>query len=68
MRFYDAAIAHGIHAKIVNTPQGAGIGCGLSVKCDDYERCRDLSEGAQNLSAVFEHDGHKYNRIYNATK
>lgn len=68
MRFRDDVTACGAFAKLVNTPNLSGSGCGLSVKCKDYATCRDvLSRGYyQGLRAVYEFDGTEYRALYNA--
>lgn len=67
MRFCDAAQNFGLSAKLVNTPQSAGIGCGLSVKCDDYDACQGVLNRGHfaHLNAVYEFDGERYRLIYN---
>ncbi len=67
MRFFDAVADYGGSAQLVNTPQAAGVGCGLSVKCDDYELCRGiLSRGYYTgLRAVYSFDGVQYKTVYN---
>ncbi len=66
MRFCDAVIEYGARAKLVNTPQSAGSGCGLSVKCDDYELCQGiLNRGFYTgLRAVYGFDGAEYTTVY----
>ncbi len=68
MRFSDAVSDYGGRAALVNTPQSAGSGCGLSVRCDDYELCHGiLNRGYYStLRAVYEFDGAEYKILYNA--
>ncbi|MCH5160977.1 MAG: DUF3343 domain-containing protein [Clostridiales bacterium] len=67
MRFVDAVKDYGGAASFVNTPH-LSSGCGMSVKCDDYELCQGvLNRGYyNNLTAVYVHDGGEYKSIYNA--
>ncbi len=67
IRFCDAVIDFGGRAQFVNTPQTGGYGCGLSVKCDDYELCRGvLNRGYYaNLRSVYSFDGSEYTEVYN---
>ncbi len=70
LRFADAVSASGGRAQLVNSPIEKGSGCGLAVKCADYELC----EGVLNrghyayLRSVYEFDGTDYKTLYNATK
>ncbi|MCH5163223.1 MAG: DUF3343 domain-containing protein [Clostridiales bacterium] len=66
MRFCDAVISYGGAAKLVNTPQITGSGCGLSVKCNDYELCGGiLNRGYYtSLRAVYSFDGTEYKTLY----
>lgn len=68
MRFRDAVAAYGIKAALVNTPSPDGQGCGLSVKCDDYNACSGiLNRGNYStLRAVYSFDGEVYTTIYDA--
>lgn len=68
MRFCDAVISYGGYAKPVNTPQDSGFGCGLSVKCDDYELCQGILNRGHyaNLRAVYEYNGREYRTIYDS--
>ena len=67
MRFCDAVIAYGGRASYVNTPAIGDMGCGLSVKCDDYELCKGIyNRGSYpGLNEVYEFDGFSYMPIYN---
>lgn len=66
MKLYDTLKANGIKADVINTPKEAYIGCGLSVRFDDYnlEKIRyfvmraDLPSFAGYFS-VSEFDGRK---------
>ncbi len=68
MRFCDAVVSFGGFAKLVNSPIESGAGCGLAVKCSDYELC----EGVLNrghyaaMRAIYEFDGENYKTLYNA--
>lgn len=66
-RFADAIAAAGGAAKLVNSPIKSGSGCGLAVKCSDYDLCqRVLNCGHYNeLRAVYSFDGETYNSLYN---
>lgn len=66
MRFCDAVTDYGGAAKLVNTPQSTGSGCGLSVKCEDYKLCSGiLNRGYyMGLRAVYTFDGTEYKSIY----
>ncbi len=66
MRFCDAVVDYGGSARLVNTPQSTGSGCGLSVKCDDYGLCSGiLNRGYYTgLRAVYEFDGANYKTLY----
>lgn len=68
LRFCDAVNAYGGKAGIVNTPSVGGSGCGLSVKCDNYELCQGvLNRGYYtNLRAVYACDGQNYKSLYSA--
>lgn len=65
IRFCDAVIDYGGVAGYVNTPN-MGAGCGLSVRCDDYQLCSGvLNRGHYvNLKAVYAFDGERYTTIY----
>lgn len=67
-RFADAVGAVGGAAKIVNAPVNSGSGCGLAVKCRDYELCQDVLNCGHygNLRAVYSYDGETYKSLYNA--
>lgn len=67
IRFCDAVNMNGGSAAFVNTPQTGGFGCGLSVKCRDYDLCKGvLNRGNFSaLRAVYEFDGSTYRTIYN---
>ncbi len=67
LRFCDAIKAYGGNALIVNTPIKGGFGCGLSVKCDDYELANGiLGRGNYSaLRAVYSFDGESYETLYN---
>ena len=67
LRFRDAVVSFGGKAYIVNTPSVGGSGCGLSVKCANYELCQGvLNRGYYtNLIAVYGYDGEIYKTIYN---
>lgn len=69
-RFADAVAAAGAKSKLVNTPIGGGFGCGLSVKCADYNLCSGvLNRGNYGaLRAVYSFDGETYKTIYNAVE
>ena len=66
MRFLDAVNASGGRASLVNSPQTGSHGCGLGVKCDDYELCRGvLNRGYySSLRAIFSLDQNGYKTIY----
>ncbi len=67
-RFLDAVNDFGGRASFANTPKLGGVGCGLSVKCDDYELCQGvLNRGYyNNLNAIYIFDGEHYKSIYSA--
>lgn len=69
MRFCDAVNSYGLYAKLVNTPHVSGTGCGLSVKCDDYNTCQGiLNRGYYaGLRAVYLLDGETYKTVYSTT-
>ena len=66
LRFCDAINSYGGRAAIVNTPIKGGFGCGLSVKCDDYELANGiLGRGNfSSLRAVYSFDGESYRTLY----
>lgn len=67
MRFCDAVKSYGGVAFYVNTPALGDTGCGLSVKCEDYELCRGVyNRGSYSgLKEIYEFDGFSYTPIYN---
>ncbi len=68
LRFCDAINGYGGYAKIVNSPKTSNHGCGLAVRCDDYELGRDvLNRGYYgSLIAVYSYDGESYKCVYDA--
>lgn len=66
-RFCDAVNAYGARAKLVNTPIGSGFGCGLSVRCSDYELCQGILNRGHYaaLRAIYTFDGETYKTVYN---
>ncbi len=67
LRFCDAVNDFGGRAGIVNTPDVGGHGCGLSVKCKDYDLCQGVLKRGYytSLRAVYGFDGEEYKTVYN---
>lgn len=70
MRFCDAILSYGASAGYVNTPALGELGCGLSVKCDDYALCYGVFKRGNfmGLKEIYEYDGYSYKPIYNVGK
>ncbi|MBD5132205.1 MAG: DUF3343 domain-containing protein [Clostridiales bacterium] len=68
MRFADALSASGGKYKLVNSPIQNGSGCGLAVKCNDYNLCSNILNYGHymGLRAVYSFDGREYKSMYNA--
>ena len=66
-RFADAVAAAGGVAKLVNSPIHSGSGCGLAVKCRDYDLCQRVLNLVHytELRAVYSFDGETYSALYN---
>ena len=67
MRFYDAVRSYGGNASYVNTPALGDSGCGLSVKCENYELCLGVFNRGNfsGLKEIYEYNGFSYKPIYN---
>lgn len=52
--FYGDLSSYGIMAKVINTPSGAGIGCGLSVKLfvRDMQKAKIVLDRGRYRTAV----------------
>lgn len=68
-RFIDAISAQGGVAKFVNVPIGKSMGCGLAVKCCDYNLCQRVLDCGHyvNLKRILSYDGKEYKTIYDVS-
>ena len=67
-RFAEAVEKAGAYAKLINSPIKSGSGCGLAVKCYDYDLCSDILNYGYyaSLRAVYSFDGYNYQTLYSA--
>lgn len=63
--FYEALLREQIKAGLINTPRAAGVGCGLSVKTQNYiDANKVLASGYSSLLGVFvAEDGGRLTKI-----
>lgn len=66
LRFADAVSAAGGKAHLVNAPVSNGSGCGLAVKCTDYNLCQNILNCGHyaNLRSIYTYDGQTYKALY----